>query len=301
MGTAASVNPNLQPHHPAVVCADMDLMPPTPDAWPAKAVWPGCANIQQENRDDDGSMSRAAAAWPTKTVWPGSANTKQKTSRQEPLPQKRPRPTQLNKQIALIHPHEAGLKTNASAEAIVREPPESSTNKETNADSGGVVVAIPLEAPQADCQNEKENGDDADNYQGGQDAAEAQQAPAQQAPAPPDEAVSALLAPINNLISLLKELAEDAANCVDVHHLNRRVANDAKKCALLKELRVRLTSTSSISETAHRLLAILHVPDTKYYQCRAHVFQILTGYSANWWKGHRDLIRQAYADGLELR
>ena len=244
-----------------------------------------------------------------------------------------PKKQWLNKQVALVYPREAKLETNESAEAIVRESPGSSddkeinadgggvvvmipleapqadcqikeengddADKETNADGGGVVVVIPLEAPQADCQVGEENGDDADNYQDDQDAAEAQQA--LQAPAPPDEAVSALLAPVNNMISLLKELAEDAANCVDVHHLNRRVANDAKKCALLKELRVRLTSTSSISETAHRLLAIVHVPDTKYYQCRAHVFQMLTGYSVNWWKSHGDLIRRAYADGLGLR
>ena len=56
------------------------------------------------------------------------------------------------------------------------------------------------------------------------------------------------------------------------------------------ELRMGESLTAPITDLAKLLLYVVHIPGTKHYESRAKVFQLLTGYSVNWWKTHRRLI-----------
>ena len=164
--------------------------------------------------------------------------------------------------------------------ADMPESPNSPVNTETNVEGGKVVVVLTTLEEQND-------------HQDNQDAAHVQQTPSSRnGEAMYGQSVSMPLAPLDGLARQLKNLAKDAATCDTVEQLNRKVANDVKKCALLKKLRMRFSFASPISETARRLLAIVHVRNTKYYSRRARIFQMLTGCSGNWWKAHSALIMQ---------
>ena len=88
----------------------------------------------------------------------------------------------------------------------------------------------------------------------------------------------------------LTELAAIAVMCVTPHQVEMAVANDATKTNTLMELRMRESLTAPITDLAKLLLYVVHIPGTKHYESRAKVFQLLTGYSVNWWKTHRRLI-----------
>jgi hypothetical protein len=88
----------------------------------------------------------------------------------------------------------------------------------------------------------------------------------------------------------LVELATIAVRCKNPQQIEEEIANDADKRNMLTSLRTRQALNSPLTDLAKGLLLLVHIPDTVYYACRARVFRMLTGYSDNWWRGHRLVI-----------
>jgi hypothetical protein len=104
--------------------------------------------------------------------------------------------------------------------------------------------------------------------------------------------ISARIAPGGQLARSLRELADVATMCRTEQEISQAVANDAEKTALLKELRTRRHEFSPITDKVRFILTYLHEPGTALFACRARMFRLLTGYGANWWRAHRQMIAQ---------
>lgn len=84
--------------------------------------------------------------------------------------------------------------------------------------------------------------------------------------------------------TLLTELADAAANVKNLVALRAQLNGDKLKLQMINRLQARESRSASISECAHELLIIVHDQSLGCYNYRQHIFMLLTGYGANWWK-----------------
>ena len=93
-----------------------------------------------------------------------------------------------------------------------------------------------------------------------------------------------------DLVDFMADLATIALNCKTPNDIDQKVVGDTKKRAMLEELRWRSGKCAAISPACSILLAVIQKRGTAFYTEKARVFQLLTGYSANWWKKHQLVV-----------
>ena len=95
------------------------------------------------------------------------------------------------------------------------------------------------------------------------------------------------IAPTRTEEQLMVELATEAMDYKTADRLRQHAAGDQAKLALLAILQHQPTGNKPISDTARRLLEIVHDSTQPFFKNRRTVLDTITGYGRNWWHASR--------------